>query len=120
MKLKRIAGWSLIVVAVWLVVAVMPAFAQCPMCKAAVAGSENPGELANALDAGTALLFFPTMAIIGMIAGLVLKFRHAHGSELSGQPERQTRIKIQDETPESHQDNYGSSGARGWSPTRIV
>ena len=68
---------------IWLVVAVTSAFAQCPMCKAAVAGSENPGELASALDAGTAMLFFPTMAIIGMITGLVLKFRHAHGRERS-------------------------------------
>ena len=91
------------------------------MCKAAVAGSENPTELANAIDSGIAMLFFPAMAIIGMIVGLVIKFRRAHEREINDQPEQPepTRIKIQDETPESHQQNY-DSGARGWFPNRSI
>ena len=49
--------------------------AQCAMCKANIAGAENSAEVSSAINTGVLVLLIPTLAIIGGVIRLILKYR---------------------------------------------
>lgn len=51
-------------------------FAQCAMCKANIAGAENSAEVSRTINTGVLVLLIPTLAIIGGVVRLILKYRH--------------------------------------------
>jgi hypothetical protein len=121
MNLKRIAALVAIIAAVWWA-APAPALAQCAMCKSAIANSENPAALARTIDTAVLVLFIPTMAIIGAIAGLVLKYRHYQGGELcrrAPDPATQEPPRVAGKEREDHLQLSGGE-ARGESSIRVT
>lgn len=52
------------------------ALAQCAMCKANIAGAENSAEVSRTINTGVLVLLIPTLAIIGGIVRLILKYRN--------------------------------------------
>ena len=82
--LVRLAALIVIVAAMWVGVARPAVGAQCAMCRSSVANSERAAEAAGTLNAAILVLLIPTLAIIGGIAGLVLRHRHAPGAEARG------------------------------------
>lgn len=52
------------------------AFAQCAMCKTNISGAENSAEVSSAINTGVLVLLIPTLAIIGGVIRLILKYRH--------------------------------------------
>ncbi len=79
MVIKRIARWTIRVVA--LLAITSPALAQCAMCKSAIAGSENPEELARTIDTAVLVLFIPVMIFFGAIFYLIFRSRHSNDSD---------------------------------------
>jgi|GEM_PF-2300361 len=75
------AGLVIAVAAVWLIAAA-PALAQCAMCKAAIAGSDNPAELSRVIDDAVLVLLVPAVVIFGAVILLVFRFRHSQGGEM--------------------------------------
>jgi hypothetical protein len=75
MSLKGTTG-VILILALVLLSAVEPVYAQCAMCKSTIANSEDPAELARTVNAATLVLFIPVMIIIGAIAALVFKHRN--------------------------------------------
>jgi heme/copper-type cytochrome/quinol oxidase subunit 2 len=82
MFIKRIARWTIMVVA--LLAITSPALAQCAMCKSAIASSENPEELARTINTAVLVLFIPVMIFFGAIFYLIFKSRHSPGIHESG------------------------------------
>lgn len=52
------------------------ALAQCAMCKTNIAGADNAAEVSSAVNSGVLVLLIPTLAIIGGVIRLILKYRH--------------------------------------------
>ncbi|MBL8189012.1 MAG: hypothetical protein JNK38_13460 [Acidobacteria bacterium] len=50
--------------------------AQCAMCKANIAGAENSADVSSAINTGVLVLLIPTLAIIGGVIRLILKYRN--------------------------------------------
>ncbi|MEP7271075.1 MAG: hypothetical protein ABI882_06200 [Acidobacteriota bacterium] len=51
--------------------------AQCAMCRASLANSEDPGRVSADVNAGILILLLPTLLLIGAIAGLVMRYYRA-------------------------------------------
>ncbi len=51
--------------------------AQCAMCRASIANSEDPGKASAAVNAGILVLLIPTLLLIGALAGLVFRYHRA-------------------------------------------
>lgn len=58
------------------VMATATALAQCAMCKANIAGAENSAEVSRTINTGVLVLLIPTLAIIGGVVRLILKYRN--------------------------------------------
>ncbi|MFN0109525.1 MAG: hypothetical protein ACKVZH_11780 [Blastocatellia bacterium] len=67
---------SIFYVATLIVSVSTTAFAQCAMCKANIAGAENSADVSSAINSGVLVLLIPTLAIIGGVIRLILKYRH--------------------------------------------
>lgn len=63
-----------------LVLTTTNAFAQCAMCKANIAGAENAAEVSRTINLGVLVLLIPTLAIIGGVVRLIIKYRHLSGN----------------------------------------
>jgi len=115
-SLKRIAV-LVAIIAVALLAASTPAFAQCAMCKAALAGSDNPAEAAKTMNTAILVLFVPTIALICAIIGFVLRYRHSQGGEMSREvPELELPRQPQMIRDEEISSRRGSSEAPGELP----
>ena len=56
------------------------ALSQCAMCKASIANSGDPAEMAGAVNAGILILLVPTLVLIIAVAAVVLR-RHRDDSK---------------------------------------
>ena len=54
--------------------AVQSALAQCAMCRASIANSDNPAEVSSSVNAGILVLLLPTLALIVAIVTLVARY----------------------------------------------
>ena len=71
MSLRRIAAAASLVLA-----ASLPARAQCAMCRASLAHSENPAAAARPITTAILLLLLPTLLIIGGLVRMIFHYRH--------------------------------------------
>jgi hypothetical protein len=87
--------------------------AQCAMCRASIAGSENPGALSDTLNLAILALFIPTIMIIGAIGAIVIRHLRAdHLAMQASSPTRREDLPAPDEPDEGE----GLSGRRPRSP----
>lgn len=49
-------------------------FAQCAMCRASIANSDDPVQASSAVNAGILVLLMPTLALITALVALVLRY----------------------------------------------
>jgi hypothetical protein len=55
--------------------------AQCAMCRASIANSDNPAQASSAINAGILVLLLPTLALIAALAVLVIRYHRADSSQ---------------------------------------
>jgi hypothetical protein len=79
------------------ILAAAPRTVACPMCKASVAGAENPDEISATINTAILILLAPTLALIGGLVKLVFKYRHYVNFTTSGS-ERDTQQRQRDST----------------------
>jgi len=90
-------------------------FAQCAMCKATIANSENAAEVSKIINTAVLVLLIPAVTFFSFIIGLVLKFRHSQGGEMyETMPELESRHQLQDQFSELGQHvPHEEGGLRG-------
>jgi hypothetical protein len=93
MKLKRFSNLLLLSAAA--ILAAAPQTLGCPMCKATVANAENPDEISATINTAILILLAPTLALIGALVILVLKYRDYVNFTTSGS-ERDTQQRQRD------------------------
>ena len=81
MKYKHFTA-QIIFAIVAIILAHSSAFAQCAMCKANIANSENVAEATRIMNTAVLVLLIPAVALFSFFIGLVLKFRHSQGGEM--------------------------------------
>ncbi|HXG91841.1 MAG TPA: hypothetical protein VNN73_05650 [Blastocatellia bacterium] len=82
MNARRIALF-LIVVAAVIIAAAAPAFAQCPMCKAAIENSTAAQSASSGLDLAIIILLIPPVAIFAGFFVVIYRFRNVQGRKHS-------------------------------------
>lgn len=70
-----------VVIATALLIAVEPAAAQCPMCKQAVANSQDGESLAKGINLAILVLLVPPVAIFAGIFGVIYRYKDAQGNK---------------------------------------
>jgi hypothetical protein len=73
--LTKVAAASLLLLAVR-----FSAFAQCALCKSAIANSADAAKTAARINLGIILLLIPVLVILGAIIRLVYRYRDSFGS----------------------------------------
>lgn len=53
---------------------VQSGLAQCAMCRASIANSDNPAEVSSAVNAGILVLLVPTLALIAALVTVVIRY----------------------------------------------
>lgn len=77
--MRRTILFSLVAVALIILLVVDPAWAQCAMCKQTMENSAEAQEAAKSLNAAIAVLFFPPVAIFIGIFALIYRYRNKQG-----------------------------------------
>lgn len=89
-------------------------FAQCAMCKASIANSENAAEVSKIINTAVLVLLIPAVVLFSFVIGLVLKFRHSQGGEMyETMPELESRHQLQDEFDKLGQHTQRGEDLRG-------
>ncbi len=67
------------IVALWLCFMHWPgvSLAQCAMCRASLANSDDPGRASADVNTGILILLLPTLALIAALTGLVVRYHRA-------------------------------------------
>jgi hypothetical protein len=73
--LTKVATASLLLLAVRI-----SAFAQCALCKSALANSADAARTASRINLGIILLLIPVLVILGAIITLIYRYRDSFGS----------------------------------------
>ena len=68
-------------VTIWLVSLAQSSWAQCAMCRASIANSDNPAQVSSAVNAGILFLLIPTLAMLVALVALVVRYHRADSAQ---------------------------------------
>jgi biotin transporter BioY len=75
-RMKRFSRLTMSLTAglLWLALAGHTTLAQCAMCRASLANSDNPAEASAAINSGILVLLVPTLGLIATLVTVVVRY----------------------------------------------